>query len=161
MILYDALAILIFTLTAIRSKSRVAAWCVLAYTASVIFAWSPIFYLISPSYSYIHTLYAIIFALFIPIVTPNFFAALGLALYAGFNLIVSIDYIFYPRIDTIISSNYLAMHMVLVVCLMYLSTRKVDNANGDSDPVINNIIDRLGYLSCSFKRLQRVERPQC
>lgn len=155
MVFYDIFVILALSIAAALSNSRGAALCALAYTAASIFAWSPAFDYFSPNYSYIHIFYAIIFGYFISHVKREFHPALGLGTCSLFHLFVAADYLFYPNIDTIINVNYLFAHVILVTCLIYLSTKKVDD-DGDSDPNVTHIINRVWHMSRIVKRLQRV-----
>jgi len=160
LIFYDILVILIFALVVLRSKSREAAFCVLAYAASSVFAWSPAFDYFSPYYSYIHIFYAMIFGAFITKLRANFYSALALWICVIFHLVASIDYLFYPYVDTIIKVNYIYFHIALVFCLIHLSTKKGNNNDGNSNPANYYYSNSLAGVQCATQYIQNLENGE-
>ena len=154
--IYEILVLILFAMASWRSKSRYAAYCMLAYFITFVFSYSPIYDMLTPSYSYIHIYYAMIIFAFIPIVSSSFYAACGLALYGLFNLIISIDYLFYPPLGIITQTEYMVLHTALVFCLIYLSTKKGDNS-GNSTPISHHNINSVESLKCTTQHIQILE----
>ena len=84
--------------------------------------------------------------------------AYGLCLYATFNIAVAIDYLFYPNVDTILSSNFTLLHLALAFCLVFSSLFGGYNGDRIHHTFIEDISDRLGGLWGSYTRSSKMER---
>ena len=149
--LSDNIIILLFVAALLTVRNTQLQVSMSAYCATVFYAC--IASASMPAWSD-HVIYAALCVPFILVSTMR--GAFGLTVYAAFNLVVAVDYIFYPKIATILSSNFTLIHFILAVSLILLSSKK--GHNGDNSTVIDNIMDRIGSLWSVQTRLQEMEK---
>jgi hypothetical protein len=150
----DLIIITLFCLALLSNKQQVAI-SMSAYCMTVIYACA----FLGDSAPYDdHIAYA---ALCVPfILISNKLGAYGLAVYSAFNLFVAFDYLIYPNIDTILSSNFTLIQMVLAFCLILTSLTGRHNGDRLHTTTIENCINRLGGLWCSSTCTQKMERKR-
>ena len=102
-----------------------------------------------------HAIYALLAAPFILIST--IFGAATIAMYALFNLLISIDYIIYPNIDTIVNNNFASSQLVFASLMILGSVFKGKN---NDYRIANGVLDWLGHHTDIFRSVSKVEKTK-
>jgi hypothetical protein len=103
----------------------------------------------------LHAIYALLAAPFIFI--SSIFAAATILIYALFNLLISIDYIFYLNIDTIVSINFASSQLFFALALVIGSMFK---GAADDHRIANSILDCVGRYTDIHRSIQKMEKNQ-
>ena len=105
-----------------------------------------------PSWS-VHALYALIAAPFIFISSIS--GAISISAYSIFNLVVALDYIFYPSTGTIISNNFTSSQLFFALLLIIGSIFKSKN---DDCRIAYSFMDWVGSHKDIFRGLSKMEK---
>ena len=103
----------------------------------------------------LHAIYALLAAPFIFI--SSIFAATTILIYALFNLLISIDYIFYLNIDTIVSINFASSQLFFALALVIGSMFK---GAADDHRIAISILDCVGRYTDIHRSIQKMEKNQ-
>ena len=101
----------------------------------------------------VHALYALIAAPFIFISSIS--GAVSISAYSIFNLVVALDYIFYPSTGTIISNNFTSSQLFFALLLIIGSIFKSKN---DDCRIAYSFMDWLGSHKDIFRGLSKMEK---
>lgn len=103
----------------------------------------------------VHAAYALLAAPFIFMST--IFAACTMLAYAIFNLAISLDYIFYLNVDTIISNNFRSAQLFFAFLLVIGSVFK---GNANDYRIADGILDMLGCHTNIYRSVSKMEKNQ-